>query len=158
MELLAPKRAEVDQFKATLLQHNNNVELLELRYRTEADSAELCHFETSGVQTLAAPLSPIQWAEGGRKCLNAEARDVFDAFCKELEQSPDSEGLAPTAETLVIPPAPAPETPLAAGAFAPFPRPRAARMDPHLAPPPQGVFQGHSSVRPCRHIHTGAQR
>ena len=64
VELLALKRAEVDQFKATLVQHNNNVELLELRYRTEAGSAELCHFESPGVQTLAAPLSPIQWAEG----------------------------------------------------------------------------------------------
>ena len=74
-----------------------------------------------------------------RKCLNAEARDVFDAFCKELEQSPDSEGLAPTAETPVIPPAPAPETPPAAGAFAPFLRPRAARMDPYLGP--LGTFQ-----------------
>ena len=36
---------------------------------------------------------------------------AFDAFCKELEQSLDSEGLGPTAETDVIPPA--------AGAFAP---------------------------------------
>ena len=95
----ALKRAEVDEFKATLLQHNNNVELLELRYRTEAGSAELCHFESPGVLSVAAPLSPIQWAAGFRNCLNAEARDVFDAFCRELEQSPDSEGLGPTAET-----------------------------------------------------------
>ena len=62
MELLAFKRKEVDQFKATLLRHNTNVELLELRPRTEAGSAELCHFESPVVQTLAAPLSPIQWA------------------------------------------------------------------------------------------------
>ena len=133
VELLALKRAEVDQFKATLLQHNNNVELLELRYRTEAGSAELRHFESPGVQTVAAPLSPIQWAAGFRNCLNAEARDVIDAFCLELEQSLDSAGPGPTAET------PAPEKPPAAGAFPPFPRFRAARMDPYLAPPPQGV-------------------
>ena len=37
----------------------------------------LCHFESRGVQTLAAPLSPIQWAEGFRKRLNAEARDCL---------------------------------------------------------------------------------
>ena len=100
---------------------------------------QICVTSNHQVQTLAAPLSPIQWAEGFRKFLNAEAREIFDAFCKELQQSPDSQGLAPNAETLVIPPAPAPETPPAAGAFAPFPRPRAARMDPYLAPLPQGV-------------------
>ena len=99
VELSALNRSEVDQFKATLLLHNNYVELLELRYRTEAGSAELCHFESPGVQTVTAPLSPIQWAAGFRNCLNLEARDVFDAFSKELEQSPDSEGLGPTAET-----------------------------------------------------------
>ena len=58
------------------------------------------------------PLSPVQWSRGFRKCLNAEARDVFGAFCKHLEQSPESEELGATAETpAVIPPAPAPETP-----------------------------------------------
>ena len=71
---------------------------------------------------MPAPLSPIHWAAGFRNCF-------FDAFCKELEHSPDSEELGPTAETPVVPPAPAPETPL-----------------------------GQSSARPCSHIRTGAQR
>ena len=126
------------------------VELLELRCRTETGSAELCHFESHGVQTVTAPLSPIWWAAGFRNCLNAEARDVFDAFCKELEHSPDSDGLGPTAERPVIPLGPAPETPPSqAGAFAPFPSPRTARVDPYLAPPPQGVPWRQSSARPC---------
>ena len=141
VELSAVKRAEVDQLKATLLQHNNDVELLELRYRTEAGNAELCHFESPGVQTVAAPLSRVRWAAGFRNCLNAEARDLFDAFCKELEQNPDSEGLGAAAETPVIPPAP--ETPLGqAGDFAPFPKPRSARVGPYLAPPPRRVCPG----------------
>ena len=103
VELLALSVRKVDQLKATLLQHNNNVELLELRYRTETGSADLCHFESPRVQT-AAPLSPSQWAAGFRNCLNSQARDVFDAFCKELEKSPDSEGGLPD-ETLVLAPA-----------------------------------------------------
>ena len=84
VELLALKRAEVDQFKATRLQHNNNVELLEQRYRTETGSADLGQFEIPGFQTMA-PLSPSQWAAGFRNCLNSQAREVFDTFCKELE-------------------------------------------------------------------------
>ena len=87
VELLALKRAEVDQFKATLLWHNNNVELLELRYRTEAGNAELCHFESPGVQTVTSPLSPVQRAARFLVCLNSRTRDVFDAFCTELEQT-----------------------------------------------------------------------
>ena len=135
VELLALKRAEVDQLKATLLQHNNNVELLELRYRTETGSADLCHFESPGVQTVA-PLSPSQWAAGFRNCLNSQARDVFDAFYKELENSPDSEGGMPD-ET----PVPAPDhvhasPPVNAGAFSPFPKPRPTRVDPYQTPTP----------------------
>ena len=86
VELLALKRAEVDQFKATLLQHNNNVELLEQRYRTETGSADLGQFELPGFQTMA-PLSPSQWAAGFGNCLNSQALEVFDTFCKELEHS-----------------------------------------------------------------------
>ena len=59
VELLALKRAEVDQFKATLLQHiKNSVELLEL----ETGSAELCHVESPSVHTVTTPLSRVQWA------------------------------------------------------------------------------------------------
>ena len=85
------------------------------------------------VQTVAAPLSPIQWAAGCHNCLNAEARDVFDAFYKELEHG--LRGAGPTAETPVIPPTPAPETPQGqAGAFAPFPKPRSHRDSPAVVP------------------------
>ena len=134
-ELLALKRAEVDQFKATLLQHNNNVELLEQRYRTETGSADLGQFEVPGFQTMA-PLSPSQWAAGFRNCLNSQAREVFDTFCKELEHSPDSERGLPD-ETPVPAPAQTPESsPAAVGAFAPFPRPRPTRVDPYQTPTP----------------------
>ena len=149
VELLALKRAEVDQLKATLPQHNNNFELLELRYRTQTGSAYLCHFESPGVQTVTAPLSPIQWAAGFRNCLNAEARDVFDAFYGELEKSPDSEGGLPD-ET----PFPAPahfhaSPPVNAGAFAPFPKPRPTRVDTYQTPTPAlGAPQS-----PCLQAH-----
>ena len=134
-ELLALKRAEVDQFKATLLQHNNNVELLEQRYRTETGSADLGQFEVPGFQTMA-PLSPSQWAAGFRNCLNSQAREVFDTFCKELEHSSDSERGLPD-ETPVPAPAQTPESsPAAVGAFAPFPRPRPTRVDPYQTPTP----------------------
>ena len=134
-ELLALKRAEVDQFKATLLQHNNNVELLEQRYRTETGSADLGQVELPGFQTMA-PLSPSQWAAGFRNCLNSQAWEVFDAFYKELEHSPDSEGGLPD-ETPVPAPAQVPvSSPAGAGAFAPFPRPRPTRVDPYQTPTP----------------------
>ena len=135
VELLALKRAEVDQFKATLLQHNNNVELLEQRYRTETGSADLGQFELPGFQTMA-PLSPSQWAAGFRNSLNSQAREVFDTFCKELENRPDSEGGLPD-ETPVPAPAQVPvSSPTGAGAFAPFPRPRPTRVDPYQTPTP----------------------
>ena len=124
-----------------------DVELLELRYGTEAGSADLCHFESPGVQTVAAPLSPIQWAAGFRKCLNTETRDVFDAFCKELEQSPDSGHRRDTCHS-----------PRACSREATGSWSFRARMDPYLAPPRQGVPQGQSSIRSYRHIRIGAQR
>ena len=57
----ALKRAEIDQFKATLLQHNNNVELLELRYRTGVQtrgSSGLRGFAIASTQNRATPSTP----------------------------------------------------------------------------------------------------
>ena len=59
----------------------------------------------------------------------------------------------------VSPPAPAPETPPAAGAFAPFPsEAQDSKSGPFPRSAPAGCPSGQSSARPCRHIHTGAQR
>ena len=147
VELSALKRAEVDQFKGTLLQHNNSVEPPELRYRTEA-GAELVHFESPGVQTAAG-------AVGFRDCLKGGARDVFDAFCKEIEQSANSDGLGAAAKTPVIPPAPAPETPAQVGAFADLPD----AQDSHGRPAPRAT-SGRALEAPQRvgkRTCTGAQ-
>ena len=115
-ELLALKRAEVDQIKATLLQHNNNVKLLKLRYRTEAGNAEPRHFESPGVQMVAAPLSPVRWAAGASQLPQRRRAGRFRCLLQGARRvggrRRDTRHSA----------APAPETPPGhAGAFAPFP-------------------------------------
>ena len=131
VELSALKRTEVGQFKDSRTRICNTTTVSNW-YRTETGSAELCHFESPGVHSVAAPLSLVQCAAVPQL---PQRRSAGRLRC--LLQGARAKGLGTTAKTPVIPPAPAPATPPPhAGAFAPFPKPTPARVDP---PPPQGV-------------------
>ena len=147
---------------------------LESAKRQEADIVELLPLKRAEVDQHASPAQQqcrtvgAEISDGGRQCKGVSLRitrgpdaggaTLADPVDRGVPQMPQRRSAGRLRRLLqgdrTKPGLGAHRRPRVAGAFAPFPRARAARMDPYLAPPPQGVPLGHSSARPYRHIHT----
>ena len=125
VELLALKRAEVDQHNATLLQHNN-VELLELRYLTETGQCRSLSFSNHQGSRRWRRFPQVS----GLRCFST-------ASTKGPREQPRLRGRPARTKRLsrrrlMFMRSP----PVNVGASAPFPIPRPTRVDPYQTPTP----------------------